>query len=114
MAYNHFGIPIFQKMYNFYKLIHEYRKDIPKVERYSLWPKIESACIKIIEKLLMVNQLSGTGKFSLLNNISTKIDLLRIFIRLAHEIKAIDNKKYMALHTLPQPLSDDIPATKPE
>ena len=97
MTYNHFDIPIFQKTYDFYKLIHEYSANIPKMERYTIWQKIKTVCIEIIEGLLTVNHLSGAEKLSLMNDISVKIDLLRVFVRLAYETKAISEKKYIAL-----------------
>lgn len=97
MAYNHFDIPIFQKTYDFYKLIHSYGGDMPKMERYTIWQKIMNICVEMIEDLLTVNYLNGTEKLTLLNKISVKVDLLRVFIRLAHETKAINDKRYMAL-----------------
>ena len=54
----------------------------------------------MIKDLLTVNHLSGTEKLSLLNKISVKVDLLRVFIRLAHETKAINSKRYISLQEI--------------
>jgi len=97
MSYNHFDIPIFQKTYDFYKLIQEYSPNVPKMERYTLWQKIGTIGIEMIESLLTVNHLGGSEKLSLMNKMSVKVDLLRVFIRLAYETKAINNKRYMVL-----------------
>ncbi len=97
MAYNQFDIPIFQKTYDFYKMIHVCRSEIPKMERYTVWQKIEIICIEMIENLLTVKYFSGSDKMDFLNKISVKVDMLRIFIRLANETKALNNKKYIAL-----------------
>jgi len=49
--------------------------------------------------VLQANQVNGAEKLSLLNQVSNKIDLLRILIRLAHDIKNIDQKKYLNLQS---------------
>ena len=100
MAYNHFDIPIFQKAYDLYKLICTYRNSVPKADRYTTWQKVEECSLAIIELLLMVNQTNGTEKVSLLQQVSNRVDMLRIFIRLAHETKSIDQKKYLKLQEL--------------
>lgn len=99
MAYNHFDIPIFQKTYDLYKLTHAFRKDVPKVDRYTIWQRTENICLQVIETLLRANQSSGSEKVMLLTKASNKIDLIRVFIRLAHETKAIDQKKYLSLQS---------------
>jgi four helix bundle protein len=99
MAYNHFDIPIFQKTYDLYKLIHKFRNDIPKMDRYTVWQKAEETCLAIIENLLQANQTNGNEKVILLTKTSNKVDLLRVFIRLSHETKIIDEKKYLQLQS---------------
>jgi len=99
MAYNHFDIPIFQKTYDLYKLIHQLRNDVPKADRYTLWQKNEDTCLDIIEKLFQSNQLNGSEKVVWLAKISNKVDLLRMFMRLAHETKTIDEKKYLLIQS---------------
>ncbi len=99
MTYNHFDIPIFQKTYDLYKLIHKFRNDVPKVDRYTIWQKTEDTCLQVIETLLQANQNNGSEKVMLLTKSSNKVDLLRVFIRLAHETKTIDEKKYINLQS---------------
>jgi len=99
MTYNYFNIPIFQKTYDFYKLIHGFRNDIPKMERFSIWQKSEKTCLEIIEWLFEINQINGIEKIILLTKISNKVDLLKVFMRLAHETKTIDEKKYLRIQT---------------
>ena len=100
MAYNSFDLPIFQKTYDTYKLIHHYRKDIPKIDRYTLWQKLEDACLQVLEGLLEANTQLGDMKVRSLKHTSQKVDLMRMFVRLAQETKCIDQKKYLALQAL--------------
>ena len=99
MAYNYFDIPIFQKTYDLYKLIHTMRNDIPKADRHTIWKRSEDACLDALEKLFLANQLNGSEKVALLTKISNKIDLLRVLMRLAYETKTIDEKKYLLIQS---------------
>lgn len=93
-------IPIFKKLYELYKLIHLYRVSIPKADRYTLWKRTEDTCIELLELVITASQQSRQQKLSFLVKASTKLNLLRIFVRLAKDTKAIDHKKYLALQTL--------------
>lgn len=93
-------IPIFKKLYELYKLIHLYRASVPKADRYTLWKRAEDTCIELLELVITAGQLNQQQKAAYLTKASTKLNLLRIFIRLAKDTKAIDPKKYLALQTL--------------
>lgn len=49
---NDFDIPIVKKAYELYKLLHEYRKVIPKSDRYTIYERCEFAILGILELLL--------------------------------------------------------------
>ena len=66
---NDFDIPIFKKAYDLYKLFHEYRKLVPKQDRFTIFERCEQL----------------------------KLNMLRVFVRLMKDVKAIDAKKYVAL-----------------
>ena len=95
-----FNIPIFKKSYDLYRTFYGYRNLIPKQDRYTIWQRCESLILDILEGILLVSQVQKTEKLSILEKTSTKLNLLRIFIRLMKEIKAIDNKKYTAIETI--------------
>ena len=95
-----FDIPIFKKSYDLYKTFYGYRNLIPKQDRYTIWQRCESLILDILEGILLVSQAQKTEKLSILEKASTKLNLLRIFIRLMKETKAIDNKKYTAIETI--------------
>lgn len=93
-------IPIFKKLYELYKLIHLYRISIPKADRHTLWQRTEDTCIELLEIVIDASQRTTLEKAAFLAKASTKLNLLRIFIRLAKDTKSLDQKKYVALQVL--------------
>lgn len=92
-----FNIPIFKKIYDLYKIFYGLRNTIPKQDRYSLWQKCEKSLLDTLENILMASQMPKAEKLPILQKASFKLNLFRIFIRLAKEVKALDNKKYVLL-----------------
>lgn len=90
-----FDVPLVHKIYDFYKLFHEFIKLFPKIEKYSLGQKIENLTLDILEISLKTVYSPKQEKLSLLKEVDTKINLLKMLIRLANEIKVLDNKKYL-------------------
>ncbi len=94
---NDFDIPIFKKTYDLYKTLYTWRNAIPKQDRYGVWQRCEDLALNVLEGLQRASQLPKTEKIPVLEKASFELDMLRVFIRLAKDIKAIDNKKYIAL-----------------
>lgn len=87
-------IPIFKKAYELYKQFHDIRNKMPKQERYTLFQKSENTLLEVIEGILTASQLSKEEKLPVLKNTASRINLLRVFLRLMKDIKAIDLKIY--------------------
>lgn len=94
-----FDIPIFKKSYDLYKTLYVYRLAVPKQDRYALWQKCEQTILDIVEGILLASQEPKDAKCPTLEKVSIKLNMTRVFFRLAKEIKAIDNKKYVVLQT---------------
>ncbi|MDD5749662.1 MAG: diversity-generating retroelement protein Avd [Patescibacteria group bacterium] len=97
---DNFDIPIFKKSYDLYKTLHEYRNSIPKKDRFTIFERCENILLDIIANILLASSQKPKDKLPTLNNISLKLNLLRVFIRLLKDIKAIDNKKYVSLESM--------------
>lgn len=69
----------------------------PKSEKYSLGQKIENLILEILEFSLKTVYSPKQEKLSLLKEIDIKVNLLKTLLRLANEIKSLDNKKYLIL-----------------
>lgn len=92
-----FDIPIFKKTYDLYKTFYGYRETVSKQDRYTLWQRCENLILDILKNILEASHLLKTDKLPVLEKTSLKLNLLRIFLRLCKEVKAIDNKKYVLL-----------------
>lgn len=92
-------IPILKKAYELYKMFHDYRRIVPKADRFSVYERSETLVIEIIELLLEAGYLKG-NKVTCLEKASTKLNVLRIFVRLMKETRVFDVKKYTALQTV--------------
>ncbi len=93
-------IPICKKSYELYKTLHDFRKVIPKHERFTTFERCERIILDIIEGILLAAQLPRNEKSPILKNVSLKLNVARIFIRLLKENKAIDDKKYLRIEKI--------------
>ncbi len=96
---NEFDIPIFKKTYELYRNIYILRQSIPKQDKYTLWQRIENVNLNIIEGILQASELFKQDKLPALEKASVRLNLLRMLIRLAKDIKIINNKKYTSLQS---------------
>jgi len=94
---NDFDIPIFKKTYDLYKLFYGYRNIISKQDRYSIWQRCDGMILEILENIMTGSQMTKGEKLPILEKASIKLNFLRVFIRLMHETKSIDMKKYVLL-----------------
>lgn len=92
-----FDTPIFIRIYKLYEEIYNLRKIISKCDRYSIWLKVENICLEILEDILKAINSPRSEKYETLCKANEELNILRIFIRLSKDIKAIDNKKYITL-----------------
>ena len=88
-------IPIFTKLYDFYKELTVIIITFPKTKRYSLGQKLDNITLEIFELLFSIPQ--SENKTVLLKNISTKLDLLKVLLRVAKDSQALSNKDYLSL-----------------
>jgi len=90
-------LPIIQRLVSVYKLWLEFQNNIPKKLRHTLGEKIDSCFLNTIELLLIATYLGKEQKSPYLQKAGNKLDILKFFLQIAWEIKAIDNKKYILL-----------------
>lgn len=97
MSINEIEIPILKKSYDLYKLFHEYRRIVPKQDRYTVWERSENALLDMIECFLEAGYTKQSNKYLLLEKGSVKLNLFRLFVRLMKDTRSIDQKKYLTL-----------------
>ena len=80
-----------------YKIWQTYPRNFPKDLRYTLGTKIDELFIDVLEALSIASYLAKEQKIPYLRRASLKLDLLKFFLRIAWESKALDSKKYIEL-----------------
>jgi hypothetical protein len=97
---DNFDIPIFKKAYELYQKFHGYRDVVKKRDRHTIWERSENAILDVIEGILTASEAYKIEKLPILKGVSVKLNLLRVFFRLAKDAKVIDLKKYMILEEI--------------
>lgn len=96
---NEFDIPIFKKSYDLYKIFHEYHQLIPKKDRFTTYERAENVLLDVMTGIFRASAQSKKDKVVILNEVSAQLNLLRVFIRLMKDVKALDNKKYTVIQS---------------
>ena len=91
-------IPIFQKIYDFYKELYQSLLKFPKVHRYTLGQKLDDTTLELFEFLVLASKRQ-LEKSTLLHKANAKLETLKLLLRLAKDTKSIDNNKYLALES---------------
>ena len=92
-----FGLSILGKLISVYKLWHKFLPNIPKDSKYTLGAKIDALFLEVIENIIKAGYSNKVEKEIFLRRTSAKLDLLKFFLQLVWEIKALENKKYISL-----------------
>lgn len=69
----------------------------PKNKRYTLGQKLDNLTLEVFELITQIPLLPKEQKTEILIKISSKIDLLKILLRLAHANKSLSTKPYLSL-----------------
>ena len=69
----------------------------PKTSRYTLGEKIDSLFIEITELAFSASYFYKAQKIPYVQKAVAKLDLLKFFLQIAWEVKALDNKKFILL-----------------
>ena len=87
--------PIFKKTYDFLKEFYIFQLDFPKKDRYSLGQRCETYLLGVLEGIMLASQTSKDRKYLILQQASGKLDMLKVFVRLAGDIKILSDSRYI-------------------
>ena len=90
-------IPLFQKIYDLYKLFYTYLDHFPQKSRETLVVRIDDIISDLLESITIASYSNQSEKQIFLLKASAKVDFLKILFRLCYELKIIDQKKYLLL-----------------
>lgn len=75
----------------------DFFQHFPQKSRFTLGSKIDSCFIETLEYIFLASITPREKKLPYLERGAAKFDLLKFFLQLAWEVKALDNKKYALL-----------------
>lgn len=87
------------KTFSFFQQLHLWIHTFPKVERHSLGVRLEDLTLEIAQELLYTHELPTSLKKGSLQKISSKLNVLKLLVRVAFETKCIDQNKYLILQS---------------
>lgn len=70
---------------------------MPKQDRHTIGERIQNICLDLAESLIFASRTDKSGKMGYLEQAATKLDLLKLLLRLAEDTKAIPTKRYVKL-----------------
>jgi len=96
------------KFCDFYKKIYFTSFKILKKDRFGIFMKIENSCLAIIEILTEARFENKIYKLKPLKLAHTKVETLKLLIRISWELQIIGDKKYIELENYLVEISKDI------
>lgn len=84
---------IFEKAYTFTLWIYAAASKFPKQQRFVLGQQLGNASLEVLRGIIRAN--AARNKAPLLYQLSVDLDTLRIFIRLAHDLRFLSGKQYV-------------------
>lgn len=91
------NLPIIQHLVAAYKVWHEFLPHVPKDARYSLGLKVDTLFVGVLESIFIASYLQKEQKLPYLKQATKRLDLVKFFLQVMWEIRALDNKKYVVL-----------------
>jgi len=89
--------PIIKNTADFYQDFYQCLKTFPKRDQYMLGKRCEERILDFMELILFGVGAAKEKKLLVLEKASVKLDALKFLLRMARELKVLDNKKYLLL-----------------
>lgn len=98
-------MPVVHKLGELYKSVYALGPKLSKRDRYGIYLRIENLCISALAGALEAALVGKEKKAEILRALKLNIELLKQLIRIAHELKVIDDEKYLRLQSQLQEIS---------
>jgi len=70
---------------------------MPKQDRHTIGERIQNITLDLLKSLISASRADKRSKTEYLGKAATQLDLLKILVRLAEDIRAIPTKRYLSL-----------------
>ena len=92
-------LPLFTSTYKLYDGLYEICKKMPKPDRFNLGSKLEINCLDALENIISAESSNDAEKIVLLRTAHTKIEILKVLLRLAENKRIITTKDYLKIQS---------------
>ncbi len=92
-------IPVVVKLFVLYEIVHKLIFKFPKHERYTLGEKMERSILDALELFVFANQVSKYEKEKVLAQANSKIEVLKILIRISLNCAIIESRVYLEIES---------------
>lgn len=103
-------LSVFQKTYEFYRSLHLLVKKFPKSDQYTLGEQSKNTTIAMLEAITVAGEARKQFKIPPLDQALLKLELLKIFVRLAYETRCLSEQQYLDLQTKLQEIGRELGA----
>ncbi len=100
------NLPVYKTSYDLLLLIFSIVKEFTKEYKYTLWDTIKKEIINLISNIYKAN--SKIDKKSNISISREKVELLRLYFRLAKDLKIINLNKYIEINLLLESISKQL------
>jgi hypothetical protein len=90
-------IPVVLKLKDAYGLWQQYLTHFPKANRFTVGSKIDDAFLAAIEYCFLASYSAPPEKHIFVDRGITQVDMVKLLLQLAWDIKALDTNKYALL-----------------
>lgn len=90
-------VPVVLKLKEAYGVWQSYLTHFPKSNRFTLGSKIDDVFLRAIEYCFLASYSPLGEKIVIIDRAISRIDLIKLLLQLAWDIKALDSKKYITL-----------------
>ena len=87
-------MPIFAKCYDFLGWLVPLTRHFPRLHRQTITRRLLDAALDFQEQLLEANGLRGQQRLVCLQQADISLSKVRLYLRLAHRLRWIDNRQY--------------------
>lgn len=90
-------VPVVLKLKESYRIWQNYLNHFPKANRFTLGSKIDDIFLSAIEFCFLASYSPLGEKTVILDKAIARVDLIKLLLQLAWDIKALDTRKYSIL-----------------
>lgn len=105
MATSLSDLPIVHKITEFYKDVYRLGMNMPKRDKYGVQLRIEQCSLDMLTLSIEAALKTKEDKKSGLQQLRIKVETLKHFVRISHELKIFDQKTYISLESKLQEIS---------